>query len=197
MGMSVNNGPNNIAPINVTFGTGVAGATFITPDSLLAYCSTRLRNLDDAMQTQFKSQQQGIADSQVVQDIEQQIKDQFQNSEKDDKGALKYGANPQDQFFANLKDEAAKIQDPTAKAAALKAIDGYAQTKAGAKFDDIKSSTLDGLDSAKQGLSQGAELGMIGLQSLMSQRQTAVQMTTNLVQAFGESLKSVAGNVGK
>jgi hypothetical protein len=31
----------------------------------------------------------------------------------------------------------------------------------------------------------------------MSQRQTAIQITTNLVQALGDQMKAIAGNIGK
>jgi hypothetical protein len=45
-------------------------------------------------------------------------------------------------------------------------------------------------------LNSGAELQMIQLQSIMSQRQTAIQITTNLVQALGDQLNKIADNVG-
>jgi hypothetical protein len=38
---------------------------------------------------------------------------------------------------------------------------------------------------------------MIQLQSLMSQRQQAIQMCTNMVQALGQSSQAVAANIGK
>lgn len=41
------------------------------------------------------------------------------------------------------------------------------------------------------------ELNMIQLQSLMSQRQQAVQLTTNLVRATSNNSRTVAGNIGK
>lgn len=191
--------PNNVnqaVPNHLNLGGSLQG-TYITPDCLLAYCSTRLRDLDENMQKQFATQQAGIKDSQTLQDIEQKIKDSFQNAAKDKDDKLTNDCDPNCQDMQDLTAEAETIQDPNARSAALKAINAFGGMKAGQKFDDLKSSVLDGLDNGKQALSQGAELGMIGLQSLMSQRQTAIQMTTNLVQAFGESLKAVSGNVGK
>jgi hypothetical protein len=194
-GIQVNN-VNQVIPNNLNPG-GPMQATYMTPDCLLAYCSTRLRDLDTNMQKQFATQQAGIKDSQTLQDIEQQMKDIFDKDKDPKSGNLQSDCDPQDPSWANMRTQAESIQDPDAKAAALKAIDAASQMKSGTKFDDFKSSVLDGIDNGKQALSQGAELGMIGLQSLMSQRQTAIQMTTNLVQAFGESLKAVSGNVGK
>lgn len=55
---------------------------------------------------------------------------------------------------------------------------------------------VSGLQGAINDLNSGAELQMIGLQSLMSQRQTAVQLTTNLVQALGDQANKIAQNIG-
>jgi hypothetical protein len=42
-----------------------------------------------------------------------------------------------------------------------------------------------------------SQLQMINLQSLMSQQQTAVQLTTNLLQALDQQAQAIATNVGK
>jgi len=44
--------------------------------------------------------------------------------------------------------------------------------------------------------SRGAELYMIELQSLVSQRQLAVQLTTRLLQMLNEMSKQIIGNLG-
>ena len=46
-------------------------------------------------------------------------------------------------------------------------------------------------------LNSDSEMTMITLQSLMSQRQTAVQLTTNLVQSLGDQQNSIAKNIGQ
>jgi hypothetical protein len=46
-------------------------------------------------------------------------------------------------------------------------------------------------------LESSAQLEMISLQSLMSARQTAIQLSTNLVSALNESTKAVVANVGR
>jgi len=38
---------------------------------------------------------------------------------------------------------------------------------------------------------------MIRLQSIMSARQTAIQLATNLMSALGESTKSIVSNIGR
>ena len=45
-------------------------------------------------------------------------------------------------------------------------------------------------------VNSSSELEMIQLQSFMSQRQTAIQLTTNLVQSLGDQLNKIADNIG-
>jgi hypothetical protein len=191
--------PTSINPIIPNVGPMLAAPTYITPDCMLAYCSTRLRNLDDQMQKQFVAQQKGIQESQQLDDIEGMLKDLFQKAPKDDKGNLKDDFNTNDYPAERDAIQTAinQIQDPAVRDKAQAAFAANAVLTKGSSFQDFKTAALDRIDAAKQTLSQGSELGMIGLQSLMSQRQTAIQLTTNLVQAMGESLKTVAGNVGK
>jgi hypothetical protein len=64
----------------------------------------------------------------------------------------------------------------------------------------VGSDEMQGFINSVQGaisdLNSGAELQMIQLQSLMSQRETAVQLTTNLVQSLGDQLNKIADNIG-
>ena len=53
--------------------------------------------------------------------------------------------------------------------------------------------TVQGVQS---NMSSDSELSMISLQSLMSQRQTAVQLTTNLMQSLDDQAKDIAQNIG-
>ena len=43
----------------------------------------------------------------------------------------------------------------------------------------------------------GGELRMIGLQSMLSQRQTFIQLTTHMLRAMNDSTRTIAGNIGK
>jgi hypothetical protein len=55
---------------------------------------------------------------------------------------------------------------------------------------------LQSLQGVGSDLNSGAELQMIQIQSLMSQRQTAVELTTNLVQSLGGQSEKIAENIG-
>jgi hypothetical protein len=62
-------------------------------------------------------------------------------------------------------------------------------------LDQFKTRADDWLNFIQEALSKSAELNMIQLQSLVSQRQQAVQITTNLIAALADSYKQVIGNV--
>lgn len=53
--------------------------------------------------------------------------------------------------------------------------------------------TIKGIQSA---VDSNSQLNMISLQSLMSQRQQAIQLCTNLVQSLGDQTNKIAENVG-
>jgi hypothetical protein len=56
------------------------------------------------------------------------------------------------------------------------------------------TSTLTNINSA---LGSGAELGMIQIQSHMSDRTTAIQLTTSILQSYDDGLSKIADNIGK
>jgi hypothetical protein len=55
---------------------------------------------------------------------------------------------------------------------------------------------VDSLTNVSKSMSSSAELDMMNLSSLMSQRQMAVQMCTNMISALGETQKSIAAKMG-
>lgn len=181
--------------------------SFLTPDSLLLYCETRLRGLDTDIQKQFAEQRKNQATIKVLQDLMSKIKTAAgEVQDKDEFGFYAMAARmEQDSGFSPSNPQVwteaiNSVDDPQAKAAMKAAVTTWIAMngKGGTiKFADLQHSILDPLDNARQGLSQGSELGMIQLQSMMSQRQTAVQLTTNLVQSLGEQMKQITGNIGK
>ncbi len=61
---------------------------------------------------------------------------------------------------------------------------------------ELEAATTTLTDAASD-LNSSTELAMVNLQSLMSQRQTAISLTTNLVQSLGDQLDKIADNIGK
>lgn len=61
--------------------------------------------------------------------------------------------------------------------------------------DELQNAT-DTLKGISNSLSSGAEMGMIDIQSVMSQRSTAIQLVTNILQSYNDGLSKIADNVG-
>jgi hypothetical protein len=57
--------------------------------------------------------------------------------------------------------------------------------------------TMKYLDVVVKDSDSGSQLDMIHLQSIMSARQTAIQLSTNLVAALAESTKAIVSNIGR
>jgi hypothetical protein len=72
---------------------------------------------------------------------------------------------------------------------------GHTEEDGNISVEEMKG-FIDDLNNINSGLSSNSELQMINLQSLMSQRQTAVELTTNLVQSLDETTGKIVGNVG-
>jgi hypothetical protein len=62
--------------------------------------------------------------------------------------------------------------------------------------DELKVMATD-IDGIMTGVSKGAELEMINLQSMVSQRQMAVQMATQMISKLNETQSAIAQNIGK
>ena len=189
---------------NAELDGAMSEAVLLTPDALMSYCQTRLRGLDDQVHAAFAKQQQANADSSVLTSLATQFQlpskelDLSKGDPDSDLGNISPKEYVQNAIDA-LNDAAAKISDPQAKQALIEAA-GKLQTKldGGGKLQasDFKGMTSDVVGKIQQDLNSGAELTMIGLQSLMSQRQQAIQVCTNLVQSLGDQLNKIAENVG-
>ena len=57
-------------------------------------------------------------------------------------------------------------------------------------------SFVSDLQSVNTDLTSRQDLQMVRLQSIMSDRQTAIQLTTNLIQSFGDADQKIAANIG-
>lgn len=66
------------------------------------------------------------------------------------------------------------------------------------QFSGIEvKATTEYLQGLTKDLESASQMDMIRLQSLMSSRQTAIQLATNMISALGESSKAIAANIGR
>ena len=188
---------NAVGGINMN-AMSYAGA--LTPDALMSYCSARLKDIDNQVQTAFAKQNDYRAQSEATNALQEKL------------AAL--GASPNDgihaddvssrtaveQLFQTALDACPNGSD--AKDRLTTIYNGYEASMDPLRGGDYTlgkdeaASIATNLGQISKDISSSAELDMIGLQSLMSQRQTAIQMTTNLVQSLGQQLNMIAQKIG-
>lgn len=204
--------------------TYAENAGYLTPDALYAYCATRLSNLDSQVQKLMTQQQVVATEQQKIQAALQDIAtinsslksdgttgtdpNSCMKIEGDLESAISWmkandPSNPQISALESLHDKVmATGSGPYTDTGGV--LHGYygdkpteGQTNQDNCFgsDELKSFT-DSLNTINGALNSSGELGMIQIQSLMSQRSTAIQLTTNILQSMGDGLSKIAGNVG-
>ena len=173
----------------------------LTPDALMAYCETRMRGLNEQMDGFFKKQQVGNQNS-------AKINEALEAMNNNSAGTNAANCKQQNEAMVSKLEDARNLAHATgdfATEAGLQKVitdlKGAVGQYEGASDIAISGERVKGfIDSVKSingQINANSELNMINLQSVMSQRQTAIQMTTNLVQSLGEQSKMIAANIGK
>lgn len=180
---------------------------FLTADSLLAYCAMKLRQIDAQVHTAFTSQK-----------LRNDVSTALTNLQQTMQGVINLPA-PTDEQSAAEHAQRLKLINDAFDAAILRAggpdtpigkriqeqkdhFNGNAQ---GTNYDGDKADVheseiaqyVNTLASIQKDINQEGELEMINLQSLMSMRQQAIQMCTNMVASLGQAANAVAQNIGR
>ncbi len=170
------------------------GCAYLTPDSLMAYCQSRLQGLDTQVNEAFAQQQhsnqvssllskllgdprmaipsdtlKGTDATNKIHDAEQAIRDALHGLDKD---------SPEYNALVDLANNIEKLGDPLSPTT-------------------FQNSVVNPVNDVQKQINSSSELSMIGLQSLVSQRQQAIQVCTNLVQSLGDQCNKIAENIGK
>lgn len=100
-----------------------------------------------------------------------------------------------------IRDAAAKVNDPKTKAA-LEQLAQYIETlprggEGGFHLSraDVEKNILQRISDAQSQLGSGREMRQMQLQSIISQRQTALQMCSNILSNVNETVKSIVNNM--
>jgi hypothetical protein len=186
----------------LAIGTAVAPSfAFLTPDTLLAYCESKLRGIDEQVQRTFAGQEKRNRLNTALSELSDKLS-KHQNvigpDDKDIKADI-------EALYQNAIDAAGPDTELGKQLAQQKA-DFHATatgTSTQIKGDqpDIAAwemkNFMDSVQRMQGDANRQGELEMIQLQSLMSQRQQALQMCTNMVSGLGQSSREIAANVGK
>ena len=173
---------------------GMASVGNLTADGLMFYLQSRLDSVDSQIDEIFEKQQKTEKIRSHISDINTEVA----KLEWNDDGSLKSkGAIDEAEAAVKAKLENLAEVDP----ALAKSLTEEIFEKKGGLFESSKptETQYDALKSltgnvTKQ-LESSAQMDMIKLQSMMSARQSAVQLASNMVASLGETNKSVVSNI--
>ena len=196
----------------------------LSPDALMAYCQSRLDSIDGQVTASFTEQQTNASAisqiDQVISDAQDVRRRRPEGPAVCKKLEATFGAliNSLKSLRPGLPcapaltttynsmvwsgDGGAAVHPLAPGRSGLHRRDATTRpTESGPKGDNVLSSSeLQGyvqtLSDAAGNLNSNSELQMVQLQSLMSQRQTAISLTTNLVQSLGDQENKIADNIG-
>jgi hypothetical protein len=165
----------------------------LTADDLLAYCNLRLRDLDRQVQSLFAKQTGRNSLNIVLSRLQDKLTSTVGEQIKDVDQLNAIRAD----FMAAIN--AAQSGGFAAEADALRGqLTQFDATTRNADNEIDKAELKDLADAVtnvQSDLNRGGELDMIKMQSLMSARQQAVGLTTNMLQTLGQTLNQIVQNM--
>jgi hypothetical protein len=203
---------------------------YISPDAILIYCQTRLRQIDSGVQDKFAKQVKDNDTSKAITEAQNDLKNVvapgWDNSNHAGcstlgwiQNAINAAGGPDTPVGSELKklqisiagkmggdafanvfkeqtsDNFRAFFDPAIGGLSdADTIKKFGGTPAAVSRDDV-TGYASTLDSISKDIAAGSELDMIDLQSMMSQRQTAIQLTTNLLQIMSDSTNKIVANM--
>lgn len=168
----------------------------LSPEGLMIYLQTRLTSLDDQINRTFEKQKKIEAIRKELNAIQREL-DRLK-TDPNNPGALLEAPNFEQAILTHL--DAIREIDPSladALEVELNKEGNALWVQDGKYFSSEIETGKKTIDSTMKQLEASAQLEMIALQSMMSSRQTAVQLSTNLISALGETTRSIAANIGK
>lgn len=194
---------------------------YLSPDALLAYCGTQMQQIDSQIQATFADQQKQNLEQQAINQALQVLQGCADGTVD---GSGKYASNPDQcrSMEKALEQAISTIEQIDPNAACLQQLkqihDNIMATGTGPNDpqmghgyyvgpndgnptpDNTISSTemsgfINALQNVGSGLNSDAQLRMINIQSLVAQQQTAVELTTNIMQSMDDATNKVVGNI--
>ena len=167
----------------------------LTPESMMVYLSTRLGSVDEQIQTLFKDQQKSEDIRKALNAIQQELNTLGTSTKKEE---ILKGSEDVLKEVTKIIDEQIALVDPqlaTDMKARLQS-DNYILEGKESQYQTVQlETTKDYLNDLTGQLESTAQMNMIHLQSMMSARQTAISLATNLLAKLDESTKKVVDNI--
>lgn len=176
--------------------------SFLTPEALMAFCETKIRGIDAQVQSAFLKQK-------ARNDLSDKLS-RLANLLSPKSGNDSGGVKAED---TQLKADIVAAFDDAIRAAggdtglaerltqqkatfAASAVGGSKDNDGDVADWEIKA-ILDTVQSIQSDTNRAGELEMIQLQSLMSMRQQALQLCTNMVQSCGQMTLGIVQKIGQ
>jgi hypothetical protein len=188
--------------------------TYLTPDSLVAYCDSRLSSLDTQMQSIFNEQQQNATTTESLDNLATKLNDlPAPNTASPPTITMSLA-----QYQAVVGGYYQSIdQLSTTNGTPGQEFTNGVQTALGAELEQdresihqnstfytdgtvtVTASTItnvsQNLKTYTSNLNSDSQTQMINLQSMMSQQQTAVELSTNLLQTMSQTAQNTVSNM--
>jgi hypothetical protein len=181
---------------------------YLTPESLVAYCDSRLTSLDAQMQTIFNQQQTNASTETALSNLASALNDLPQPSGTnttvkvplDQMGALEVtyqqaiaAAGPNTSLGQSLQKDLDAVTNAYGPGSSEFYVRGHNPS------EPISVSVLNNasqnVKTYASNLNSDSQVSMIDLQSMMSQQQTAVELSTNLLQTYSQTTSDIASNM--
>lgn len=183
------------------FNSGIVSYDHLTPDGMLLYLQSRLGSLDEQTNDIISKQRASEAARKGLQGI-LNTKAHFGEEGGEVDVALianhlndiahQVNPNTAAEVFTHLPEPIKKQLEFDAKSGTFEATGAKATLS---KQDAQVLGTY--VETAIKDIESGSELEMIRLQSLMSARNTAISLATNMMSAVGKGAESIVGNIGR
>lgn len=166
----------------------------MTPDALVFYLSSRIGSVDNQMTDIFNRQKVSEKVRTELRGIQEELS--TLSPATDEQEELELTPEVAAAIQTHIENIGRFDRDLAARISAKLSSDGQILGGDAGTFTTFDlNNTKDYLGLVNKDLESGAQMDMIQLQSLMGARQTAIQLSTNLIAALNESQKSVVGNI--
>jgi hypothetical protein len=175
----------------------------LTPEGMMLYLSMRLNEVDGEINKLFDKQKASQAIRQALGTIQTELGRLNENGGPDDNNMMPgYKDGEITELETNILtaiDQIATIDPELAETMRAKLNDGghILDDHDGRYYSHQVKASKGYVDTIVKDLDATAQMDMIRLQSHMSARQTAIQLSTNLIASLGESTKAIASNIGR
>jgi len=211
-------------PTTQPWATDLDGGAALSAESLMVYCQTRLGSLDDEIKGLMDEQRAAIRQKEVLTELRGALREakdvghmdgiaegvgiqqaiaayntaieqlpqgdplRMQLVQERDKALFEADADP------GLPSQSTGSAGEDAAASEADTVEFYAGSRKDLTSEDWDAVT-DAVDALIERVNDDAEISMIQLQSLMSTRQTAISLTTNVLSKLQAAEKAIVDNI--